>query len=289
MQRTFDEQRLVRLEQARELPRHALAQSPVEVNTDVEPERAHIAQALYRAVQYCWRIDPRHRICVPISSSPSRHQHSPRPARTGRVHLHRGEPLHLAPLCRRKQPREVVAADPPVHAHAVAHRAPEQCMHGHAERLALDVPQRDVEPGERALQPRDMRSGSALCVEYWRWGDWMGSTHHEHGSTGVEAAAHGGLPDVLDAVRARADEALQVGERALDGLRVSLKRRLAPADDAVGGFDAHEEPPRRDTEGLAGRPTAVSGRNALANRRSRRTSIFAMVEGAMRTWWLVGG
>ena len=115
-----------------------------------------------------------------------------------------------------------------------------------------------------------------------------GGTHHEHGSAGVEAAAHGGLPDVLDAVRARADEALQVGERALDGLRVPLKRRLAPADDAVGDFDAHEEPPGWYTEGLTG-PTAVSGRNALANERRRRTSIFAMVVGAMRVWWLVGG
>ena len=86
-----------------------------------------------------------------------------------------------------------------------------------------------------------------------------GGTHHEHGSAGVEAAAHCGLPDVLDAVRARADEALQVGERALDGLRVPLKRRLAPADDAVGGFDAHEEPPGRDTEGLAARLLSVPG------------------------------
>ena len=74
-----------------------------------------------------------------------------RPPRTGRVHLHRSEPLRLAPLCRRKQPREIVAADPPVHAHTVAHRAAEQRMHRNAECLSFDVPQRDVEPGERAL------------------------------------------------------------------------------------------------------------------------------------------
>lgn len=83
------------------------------------------------------------------------------PPRTGCIHLHRGEPLRLAPLCRRKQPREVVAADPPVHAHAVAHRAAEQRVHGHAERLSLDVPQRDVEPRERALRPWAMQSESA--------------------------------------------------------------------------------------------------------------------------------
>ena len=54
MQCTFDEQRLVRLEHPRELPRHALVQTPVEVDTDVEPERAHIAQALHRSIQHRW-------------------------------------------------------------------------------------------------------------------------------------------------------------------------------------------------------------------------------------------
>lgn len=180
------------------------------------------------------------------------------PPRTGCIHLHRGEPLRLAPLCRRKQPREVVAADPPVHAHAVAHRAAEQRVHGHAERLSLDVPQRDVEPRERALRPWAMQSESAGYIS--APGD--GATHHQHGPAGVEAAAHGGLPDVLDAVRSRANEALQVDERALDGLGVPLERCLAPADGAVGGFDAHEEPPGRHAEGLPGpcdRPLSIAG------------------------------
>lgn len=95
---------------------------------------------------------------------------------------------------------------------------------------------------------------------YRRRGD--GATHHQHGPAGVEAAAHGGLPDVLDAVRSRANEALQVDERALDGLGVPLERCLAPADGAVGGFDAHEEPPGRHAEGLPGpcdRPLSIAG------------------------------
>ena len=48
------------------------------------------------------------------------------------------------------EPRGLVAADPGVDAHRVAHRAAEQRVHGRAVRLARDVPQRVVEPGDGA-------------------------------------------------------------------------------------------------------------------------------------------
>ena len=77
-------------------------------------------------------------------------------------------------------------------------------------------------------------------------------THHQDRSSPVEAGPIGMLPDVLDLVGVPADEALrEVLVRALDGLGVALERALAPADDALRGLDADEEPPGGHAEHLA--------------------------------------
>ena len=117
-----------------------------------------------------------------------------------------------------------VAADPGIGADPVAHLAAEHLPGRNAERLALEVPQRLLEPGER---------------------------RHQHRAAAVEAAAIGDLPDVLDPARVMADEAVaQRLERAVDRLGIALEAGLAPADRAVVAFDPHEQPARRDEEGF---------------------------------------
>ena len=75
--------------------------------------------------------------------------------------------------------------------------------------------------------------------------------YHEHGAAAVEAGAVGVLPDVLDLVRVPADEAFgEVFVRALDRLGVALERAFAPADEALFGLYAHEEPARGHAEYL---------------------------------------
>ena len=46
--------------------------------------------------------------------------------------------------------RRPVATDPAVHLHAVAHQTTEQFIHGRAQYLALDVPQRLIDAGDGA-------------------------------------------------------------------------------------------------------------------------------------------
>ena len=141
-----------------------------------------------------------------------------------RVHLDRVEALllptggGLADLVR------PVAADPGVGADFVAHLAAEHLPRRQAEHPALEVPQRLLETGERG---------------------------HHHRSAAVEAAAVADLPDVLDAERVGADEAVAKGfERAVDRLGPSLEARFAPAERAIVALDADEQPARRSVEGL---------------------------------------
>ena len=77
------------------------------------------------------------------------------------VHLHRGEAARRPPRARRcdqsagrSPPIQRVDPDP------VAHRAAQQLVHRHAQRLALDVPQRLVDAGERAHMDRRRRDRS---------------------------------------------------------------------------------------------------------------------------------
>ena len=94
----------------------------------------------------------------------------------GGVHLDRREALARARLGRVGDLVRPVAADPGVGADLVAHLAAEHLPRRQAERLALQVPQRLLEPGQR---------------------------RHQHRPAAIEAAAIGDLPDVLDAVAGR--------------------------------------------------------------------------------------
>ena len=62
-----------------------------------------------------------------------------------------GEALRTARRGAVRDVRGLVAPDPAVHLHAVAHLPAEELPDRHAEPLAFDVPQRDVESGEGGL------------------------------------------------------------------------------------------------------------------------------------------
>src|SRR5207244_4106596 len=66
----------------------------------------------------------------------------------GRIHLDRGEALALAGPRRLANLMRPVAADPGISADSVANLAAEQLPDRNAERPALEVPQRLVEPSE---------------------------------------------------------------------------------------------------------------------------------------------
>src|SRR5690606_10776879 len=109
-----------------------------------------------------------------------------------------------------------VAADPAVGLDPVAHQAAEQLVDRHAQGLALNVPQRLVDAGDRAHQDR---------------------------AAAVEAAAVEHLPQVVDARRVATDQVVaQLAHGRLDGVRAALDHRLAPAADAFVGVDAQEQP-----------------------------------------------
>jgi hypothetical protein len=116
-----------------------------------------------------------------------------------------------------------VAADPAVGLHLVAHQAAQQFVDRRAQDLALDVPQRLVDAGDRAHQDR---------------------------AAAVEAGAVHGLPQVVDAGRVLPDQVgLEFLDRGFDGARAAFDDGLAPADDAFVGVDFQEHPARRNTVG----------------------------------------
>jgi hypothetical protein len=146
------------------------------------------------------------------------------PQRARGVHLHRREPGRS--LRGRLLPHlgGIVAADPGVHADAVAHRPAQQLVHGRAADLARDVPQRLVDAGQGA---------------------------GEHGAAAVEAALGQHLPVILDAQGIGPDQ--QVGElvhRGADRVGAALHHGLAPADDALVGLNSQKQPARRNRKRL---------------------------------------
>src|SRR4051794_39130618 len=112
-----------------------------------------------------------------------------------------------------------VAADPRVDLDAVADRTAEQVVDRHAVVLAFDVPQGLVDARERA---------------------------HVDGAAAVEPAAVEHRPDVLDVARVPADQVVgELVDGGGDGGGAALDHGFAPADGAVVGLDAQEQPPRR--------------------------------------------
>ena len=106
-----------------------------------------------------------------------------------------------------------------VDADAVARRPAEQRRDRHAERLALQIPQRDVDPGDGA---------------------------HDHLAVRPERAAHHLAPPVLDLARVLPDEQLgEVVEHAEHRAPLPGQARLADAREALVGADEdddHREP-----------------------------------------------
>ena len=141
----------------------------------------------------------------------------------GAVHLDGGEAARHGRLRGGGGVGRAVATDPAVDADAVAHLAAQQVGDAHAQGLALDVPQRLVDAGQCA------HVDAAAAVE-------AGAVHHG--------------PVVLDLAGVLADEVIgQLIDHGGDGVGAAFEHRLAPAVDALVGFDFEEAPARRDDEG----------------------------------------
>jgi hypothetical protein len=202
--RLLEEQRGVRLERAGEPLGHRAVHAAVEVDGHVEPGGARRRQAVGRL------LDPRLGVEVVQLG--------------GGVHLHGGQAGGGGLLGRGGDVPRPVAPDPAVHAHPIPGPAAEQLPGRHAERAALDVPQRLLDPGDRAAQ---------------------------HRPAAVEAAAPHDLEVVLDAERvAPSDLLAELLDRGAHGGDAALDDRLTPAHDALVGRELEEQPARRYGEEL---------------------------------------
>ena len=106
-----------------------------------------------------------------------------------------------------------------VDANAVARRAAEQLIDGHAERLAFDVPHRDVHGRERARQD-DVAAVEGLAVD--------------------------GLPVVCGLARVFADQIpVELFDRGYDGLDAALDGPFTDTDDAGVGVHLDEDRAQR--------------------------------------------
>src|SRR6185437_9393029 len=123
--------------------------------------------------------------------------------------------------------RRTVASDPAIRFQAVAHEPTEQLVHRHAERFALDVPERLVDAGDGA---------------------------HEHRTAAVERAAIHGLPMIIDPCGVLANQLLAyLGHRSFDAAGAAFHHRLAPADQTFVGFHFEKHPARRNLKGRESR------------------------------------
>ena len=111
----------------------------------------------------------------------------------------------------------VAEAEMGVGAQMVAHLAAEQAPHRHAERLAENVPQRDLDAADR---------------------------RHAFDAEAPEAVPRHDLVALLDVAGILPDQQrLEIFERADDGAGLPFERRLAPAEQAgLVGLDPHEHP-----------------------------------------------
>ncbi|MNI01584.1 hypothetical protein D3C73_544330 [compost metagenome] len=126
-------------------------------------------------------------------------------------------------LCIAGNLRRAVAADPGIDFDPIPDLATEKRMDRLAQRLALDVPERLVDAGER---------------------------RHVNGPSAIEPAAIKNSPVILDQKRVLADQVIgHLMHGGLDGQRPALNHRLTPTDDAFVGLDLQKQPARRDDVG----------------------------------------
>ena len=131
----------------------------------------------------------------------------------------------------------MVTADPTIHSETIADFTAQQLPDGHAQLLALDVPQRDVERRERRL---------SVCIAFSegrsRVGARLPSGRDHRGRNGRQMSS---MPS------ASQDEVGgDVAKGAFDRFGVTLEGGFAPSDEPVCGFDSHEQPAWRDAEEL---------------------------------------
>ena len=148
--------------------------------------------------------------------------------RHGTLGAHRSVPLRDESAGRGDGGLDGGAARVPVDHHRVARGAAEQLVHGGAERLPLDVPERGVDGGDGRHGHRPAAPVGALVEE---------------------------LPDVFDAPRVAPLEERQhvVTQVRCDGELASVERRVAQSVDAVFGLELErdEVAPRAADDDLA--------------------------------------
>jgi hypothetical protein len=145
------------------------------------------------------------------------------------------------------EPRQVVG-DVGVDAHLVARGAAEQLVDGHAEQLALDVPEGLLDAAQHA---------------------------REDGSAAVERVPVNRLPVVHHVPRILADEVgLHLGDGRCAGLGAALENGVAGADDAGVGVHLEEQPARLHENGF-------EFRDAQLRREIRRPALHAPCGGAV--------
>src|SRR5215510_4765491 len=169
--------------------------------------------------------------------------------------LERGEALRLALADQLRRARMRVDAD------ALARGAAQEFVNRDAEQFALDVPERLVNPGERARQ---------------------------NGPAAIEGVAIDRLPVMHNGARVFADQVrFHLLDRRGAGQRAAFGDRLAQAHDSGVGVNFQEKPARFDQEGFEPRNLDAFARgrsrgllNDFGDRRARLNDLFGVRFGA---------
>ncbi len=193
----------VRLERVAEVGRLRRAEHRVRVEDQVDLVAERVPQRLRRRDRpddRRLRIPVRERVVV---------------ERGERAVAERGEALLAPAQCVLHQRLRAFPRHVAVDAHPLARRATEEVVDRDAEPLALEIPERDVDPGDRA---------------------------HDHLPRRPERAADHLAPPVLDLARVLADEQLgEVVEDAEDAASLTGQARLADARQPLVGADEHDD------------------------------------------------
>ena len=146
------------------------------------------------------------------------------PGGTGAKHFYSGEALCHLFFYRARCDFRCVRINPAVHGHLVTHRAAQQVVYRHAQRLTFDIPQCLVNTGKGAGQ---------------------------HRTAAVESAAVQRLPDMFNTARILPNQIrLQLMHACLGGSNAPLYYRLTPANEAAVSFYAQQQPAGLQTECL---------------------------------------